>query len=215
MPFVCSINNTVYTCVVFSDDHGKTWSPGGLAQEGSKESEFVQTISCGDDGALYALERNFQKVPGKKLFGLSFNGGTNFSQVGTVDSLISPVTPQWIGIVSGLTRLSFAKVSGRNRILFSDPNCPNERKNMTIKVSYDETGSWSSGKVIYSGPSGYSDLVRISEEEAGLVYERGVHSAYEAVTFARMNVDWIDDGQYKTTPLETELRNCSPWIVYL
>lgn len=60
---------------------------------------------------------------------------------------------------------------------------------MTIKMSDDSGASWSVLKTVWPGPSAYSVLSVLSQDDAfslGLVYERGVKALYETVTFTSL-----------------------------
>ncbi|CAN5397337.1 hypothetical protein BH20BAC1_BH20BAC1_01650 [soil metagenome] len=49
--------------------------------------------------------------------------------------------------------------AGKNRILFSNANSMEERKGMTVKISYDEGKTWPEQKTIYTGSTAYSSLM--------------------------------------------------------
>ena len=79
-----------------------------------------------------------------------------------------------------------------DRILFSNPASINREK-MTIKLSYDECQSWNDGKVLYQGPSGYSNLCVTPDMTICCLYERGEKDYRETITLARFNLDWLTD----------------------
>ena len=58
----------------------------------------------------------------------------------------------------------------------SNANDETERKNMTIKITENLAQSWRSFKQIYSGPSGYSQLVQLNKTHMGLLFECGLES---------------------------------------
>ncbi|MFH1269310.1 MAG: sialidase family protein, partial [Planctomycetota bacterium] len=57
--------------------------------------------------------------------------------------------------------------------------------------------------VIHSGPSAYSCLTVLKDGTIGLLYENGQKTAYEKLTFARFNVEWLTDGQDSLTKAKT------------
>ena len=63
---------------------------------------------------------------------------------------------------------------------------------MKQQVSFDETPSWSAGKVIYDGPSAYSDMVKLPGGSVGLLYESGTKQPYERITFATLSAALLD-----------------------
>ena len=64
-----------------------------------------------------------------------------------------------------------------------------------MRLSYDEGKTWPVAKVIYAGPSAYSDLVVLPDGTIGCLYERGQKHAYEKITFARLTLSWLTKGK--------------------
>lgn len=69
---------------------------------------------------------------------------------------------------------------------------------MTVSVSLDQGKSWARHKLIYEGPSTYSDLVVLPDRTIGLLYgkdrlerERSGGSTPKHVVFARFNYEWL------------------------
>jgi sialidase-1 len=62
------------------------------------------------------------------------------------------------------------------------------RKNLTIKVSYDEGKTWTKGKTIYAGSSAYSDLVVMKNGDIGLLFEK---NDYTENVFMSFPFPWI------------------------
>lgn len=60
----------------------------------------------------------------------------------------------------------------RNRLLFANASHKDERKNMTIRISYDEGKTWSEGKTVYAGSSAYSSMTILSNGDVGLLFEK-------------------------------------------
>ena len=67
--------------------------------------------------------------------------------------------------------------------LFSNPAVSNGRTHMTIKSSFDEGNSWSNSKLIYEGPSAYSNLAKLPNGNIGLFFEMGEENPYEKMKF--------------------------------
>lgn len=63
-----------------------------------------------------------------------------------------------------------------------------------IRSSYDEGRTWESvdrGKTVTTDWSGYSDMVAVSHDEVGLMYEGGAVDARDEIRFARFTEDWL------------------------
>lgn len=80
-----------------------------------------------------------------------------------------------------------------DRVLFANPAHDERRRRMTVRSSFDETQNWDNGKLIHRGFSAYSDMVRIEDNQVGLLYEGGEEHAYEQIRFARFTTAWLDD----------------------
>jgi sialidase-1 len=65
---------------------------------------------------------------------------------------------------------------------------------MTVTVSYDECQTWPVSRLLNKGPSAYSDLTVAPDMTICCLYERGEKSAYEKVTLAQFNIEWLSNG---------------------
>ena len=86
----------------------------------------------------------------------------------------------------------------RNRLLFSNP-ADIERRNMTIRLSYDDGRTWPVFRQVHAGPSAYSCLTVLPDMTAGCLYERGDQTPYEKITFARFDLEWLTQGKDSLT----------------
>jgi sialidase-1 len=89
-------------------------------------------------------------------------------------------------------RYTLAAAHGRNRLLFSNPADRSQRVRLTVRLSYDEGKSWPVARVLHQGPAAYSSLVVLADGRIGCLYERGVKSPYETITFARFHLAWLE-----------------------
>jgi sialidase-1 len=65
----------------------------------------------------------------------------------------------------------------RENVLFtSNANDKTVRQNMTVKITKDAANTWNIYRQIYSGPSGYSQLVQLNKTHMGLLFECGLES---------------------------------------
>jgi sialidase-1 len=67
-------------------------------------------------------------------------------------------------------------------VFFSNPASA-VRNNMTIKMSTDDGISWAKKKVIFNGPSAYSDLVMLSVDKVAILYEAGIGAYTDGIAF--------------------------------
>lgn len=167
--------------IIYSDDHGTTWQIGGIVGVGTNECEVVETA----DGLVYINCRNY--VGGKRrAVARSRDGGLTFDPVLYDETLVEPICQ------ASVVRFSEAGRHGCNRVLFSNP-ASTKREKMTVRLSYDEGGSWAVSKLLFDGPAAYSDLAVTPDMTICCFYERGEEHAHETLTLARFNLAWLTD----------------------
>jgi len=182
------------SAVIYSDDRGATWKPGGLINE-----EHFNTNECSvyeaADGTLWMNMRGGDSLPAEKrrpfrLIAKSSDGGLTWSKTHHDDNLTCPQC------LASTLRYSWPE-QGRSRLLFANPADRSNRINMTVRLSYDEGRSWPVSRQIFAGPSAYSCLARLPNGGVGLLYERGDKHRYEKLTFARFTLKWLERGKGK------------------
>lgn len=173
----------LYSHVIYSDDHGKTWKIGGTAGPETNESAVVQLA----DGSLLL---NMRSYAGKqhRAIALSYDGGLTWSPLRLDPTLIEPICQ------ASMIRYTLATEAGRNRLLFSNPADTARRDRMTVRLSYNEGKTWPVARMVYAGPSAYSSLAVLHDGTIGLLYERGAANANEEIEFARFNLAWLAHG---------------------
>lgn len=185
-----------------------SWTVGGAAQSGSRESEAVQVWSNSTAIAAPALllnERNFGTSPGHRMVEWSLDGGATYTG-GHVDSTLpTPITGNWTGIVGGFSRLSVGPAPAasahathtagdRNRLVFASASAATTRADMTVRLSYDEGATWATSKVLHSGPAGYADIAAVSPAAAGIIFENGDAGGTFAdrISFSMLPLAWLE-----------------------
>jgi sialidase-1 len=173
--------------VIFSDDHGKSWQIGGIADEGTNESTVLETA----DGRLYLNCRNKAHLAeggNYRAIAWSQDQGESFAPIDHDTALLEPVCQ------ASVCRFTTAAEHGRNRILFSNPNS-RTRDHLTVRMSYDEGGTWPVQRLLHAGPAAYSDLCVTREMSICCLYERGEQGPYERITLARFSIEWLSGGE--------------------
>jgi sialidase-1 len=182
----------------YSDDRGNTWTLGGIAADGTNESQVVELA----DGRLMVNMRNHppKKPENMRMVAASGDNGRTLGETTIDRALIEPPAQ------ASLLRYSLAtgdpgksptksttKNHGRNRLLFANPAAA-KRERMTVRLSYDEGATWAVSRVIHEGPAAYSCLVVLRDRTIGLLYERGGETPYERITFTRFTLGWLTRG---------------------
>jgi sialidase-1 len=179
---------TMFSHVVYSDDHGKTWRLGGSVAPHTDECQAVEL----DDGRLMLNMRNYwglndgRPERGKmRAVAYSADGGLSWTQLTFDAKLIEPVCQ------ASLIRL-FPTDSDEGGLVFSNPASQDQRVRMTVRLSRDRGKSWIRSRVLCPGPAAYSCLTAISADGTiGCLYETGRSSPYEVIRFARFPRQWL------------------------
>jgi len=165
--------------LVYSDDHGESWTTGAVLPEGSDEVTLVETV----DGGIYVSYRKNTLSTGRRHFACSVDGGGSFCEYGEHEEITDR------NLHAGLARYS-SEVEGKpNIILFSNPRGPD----MTIYMSRDEGRTWTTQKILASCPTRYSDLAVTPEGTILCLYTNGTVRDQEKITVARFNLEWLMD----------------------
>lgn len=157
-----------YSHAIYSDDQGKTWSIGGVHQGYTNESAVAELA----DGRVYQNMRSYTGEHCRRV-AYSADGGLTWSEDQSDPALVEPVCQG-----------SVLSDSASPLLLFSNP-ASTKREKMTVRGSVDGGATWPVSMSLYGGPSAYSDLVRIDDENVGCLYERGEKSPYESIVFTR------------------------------
>jgi sialidase-1 len=192
------------TSVIYSDDLGRTWSRGEIA--GPNEGEWViPNETCAvqlADGRVLLNMRSESKA-NRRLLATSRDGATGWSRPQFHDQLLEPIC------MASMVRLT--ETPAKNRLLFANPHNlaradgkevagkNRDRKNVSVKLSYDESVTWPVSKTVEPGFSGYSDLAVAKDGTILLFYERGSTDGANiyktgSLTVARFNLEWLTDG---------------------
>ena len=197
------------TSTVYSDDQGKTWQAGEIAlpctEEWINPNETIAIELA--DGRVMLNARSESKAH-RRLITTSKDGATGWSTPKFDDALLEPIC------MGSLVRYSLAADGGKNRILFcnpdnisradgkEEPGKGRDRKNVTVKISYDEGLTWPVSKSIEPGPSMYSDIAVTHKGTILCFHGRGVKPGFagEALTLSRFNLEWLTDGKDSPAP---------------
>lgn len=154
-----------YSHTAYSDDGGKTWLPGQAVPEGGVGECCVAELP---DGTLML---NMRASDGfYRKYSISSDGGLTWSAP-EVDSRLIDCDCQGSILSDGAS------------LFFSNAASATERMNMTVKKSSDWGTSWEGQYMVWSGKSGYSDLVNLSEDSIAVFYEGGENRYTDGLDF--------------------------------
>ncbi|MFE9681585.1 exo-alpha-sialidase [Streptomyces sp. NPDC002701] len=168
---------------LYSDDGGVTWRIGFVDDsydgvDNANESAVAQL----PDGRLYFSSRDQNgSSAGNRLDSYSSDGGVTLDRPYRVQPTLDAVP-----VVQG----SVLQVRGRAGapLLFSGPSVPTVRQSMAVWRSGDRGVSFTRARTLSSLRAAYSDLVQLSSDRVGLLYETGVAGPYERIEFRRLGL---------------------------
>ena len=162
-----------YSHIIYSDDKGKTWQLGGSTPQHQVNECTVAEMPNGD---LMLNMRNYDRDSKNRKISISKDGGITWSSLKDDPVLIEPICQGSL-------------LKHEDRLFFSNPASKKSRENMTLKISDDDGISWDNKIVINKGPSAYSDLVTVDEDQIGILYEGGLESPYDGIAFEIVHVE--------------------------
>ena len=170
--------------VIYSDDGGEAWVPGGRSESEVGECSIVER----SDGAVYVNHRTSASKARnpERLQNVSLDGGETFTA-------LEPSGLKDARCHAGLTALPLS--SGNRLLLMSSVPGPG-RKGLTLNASEDEGRSWKLLRVIEPGQAAYSDLAVLSNGQIICVYETGEKTSRRHLAIARFNLAWIEENEF-------------------
>jgi sialidase-1 len=179
----CLVNLNRGLYVFGSNDHGKSWYFIDTPIKPADESKMVELV----DGS-WMINSRVNDKKGIRYVHVSGDEGKTWESH-PESALIDP------GCNGSIIRYtSINDGYKKNRLLFANAKMGNGRKNMTVRISYDEGKTWSEGKTIYPGSSAYSCLTILKNGDIGLFFEK---EEYTENPFLSFSLKWLTDGNDK------------------
>ena len=178
----CMVNLNEGMHLFSSDDHGKSWELLDVPIAPANESKVVEL----NDGSWMVNSRIELDSVNLRYVHISHDQGKSWvskAEPSLIDPQCNASIIRYTSTIDGYKK---------NRLLFSNAKMKKERKNMTVRISYDEGKTWSEGKTIYSGSSAYSSLTVLENGEIGLLFEKNNHEENPFVSFT---LSWLTDGK--------------------
>jgi len=170
----------------YTDDHGKTFSLGEtLLIPGSNEATAAQ-ISGNN---LMLNVRNQKGDIRARIVAISKNGGDTWDTSYFDKNLPDPVCEGSI--------LTIGEKNGKNILAFCNAADSIRRDNLTLRISFDDGYSWPVSIPVDKSPEGsirsdftaYSDIVKLSPDEIGVLYEYENYSqiVFKVISWKKVN----------------------------
>ncbi|MEC3878960.1 sialidase family protein [Parapedobacter sp. 10938] len=171
--------------VIVSDDHGKTWKPGGIVPPTIGEMSESTVFESGDG----TLVMNMRWHDGLyRAVSKSYDRGITWSDPEAHTDLQDPVCQGSV--------IRYSADKSDKRVLFSNLNHQETgtamRGRLTVKLSTDDGERWLQSKEIVPGPAGYSDLAITKNGGIAVFFESGTEIYSQKLTIARLNMQDFD-----------------------
>ena len=183
------------TATIYSDDHGQTWHAGDIAvpctEQWINPNETVAIELA--DGRVMLNVRSESKTH-RRLVTISPDGAIGWSAPKFDNALLEPICMASL-IRFDAKRILFANPDNLTRADGKEtPGKNRDRKNLSVKLSYDDGQTWPVNKSIEPGWSAYSDLAVTKTGAILCFYGRSSKSGFagDRLTVARFNLDWLN-----------------------
>jgi sialidase-1 len=213
---VYSVSRTepTHSHLLFSDDQGVTWKLGAPVGPDTCEPQVAEL----ENGVLM-LNMRRPPGAGCRQVAVSRDGGDTWSEARDEPALIEPgcqasllrySTPGASAIPASLVAASLRDAQTRRTapwlqcigdvpstpaegfgpLLFSNPTNRTERRDLVVRLSYDNGRTWPTSRLVHEGPCQYSCLTTLHDGTVGLLYEK-----QSAIAFARFTLAWVEEGR--------------------
>lgn len=156
----------------YTDDHGKTFHLGATVNLPGGNESMATELS---HNKLMMNTRNQKGDVRARIVSISSDGGKTWDTTNIDKTLIDPVNQGSI--------LTVGKKKGKAIIAFCNAADTKRRDNLTLRISYDDGSTWSKNIVVDKSTddkkddfTAYSDIVKISKNKIGVLYERDNYS---------------------------------------
>ncbi len=203
-----------YSSAMYSDDGGKVWQTSKpFPVFGTGEAALAE---LSDGRVLYNSREHMSR--NNRYFAWSEDGGDLWNDA-TQTVLPDGVRGSSYGCMGGMIRLP---VAGRDILITSNldtdagemptqtgASTSKGREKVSVWASFDGARTWPVKRLIYDGPSAYSNLGvgrsgTPSQGKIYLIFEGGPKDCYEAVQVVSFNLSWLLNGKDVGAFLDTK-----------
>ena len=160
---------------MYSKDGGKTWKIHNHARTNTTEAQVAEV----EPGVLMLNMRD-NRGGSRAVYTTTDLGKTWKEHESSRTALREPVC-----MASLISVKAEDNVLGKDILIFSNPNSTSQRKDITIKISFDGGYTWSEENQILLDEGynwGYSCLTMVDKETIGILYESSVaHMTFQSI----------------------------------
>lgn len=156
-------NGVPYSGILFSTDKGKTWEAKHTNYSNTTEAQVVEI-----EPNVLMLNMRDNRGKSRAVFTTDNMGETWTKHPSSNKLLQDPVC------MASLIKIPSSKnILEKDILIFSNPNNEDNRKDITLKISYDNGNTWSNKSILLDSEYGwgYSCLTPIDDSTIGIIYE--------------------------------------------
>ncbi len=163
----------------YTDDHGKTFQ---LSQNVTLPGSNEATAASLSGSGLLLNARNQRGDVRARIIARSNDGGQTWATIALDKNLPDPICEGSI--------LNIGVKKRKHMLAFCNAADTAKRNNLTLRISFDEGQSWAKSILLDKSEDGrkdftaYSDIVKVSKKEIGVLYER---DGYSQIVFTLVN----------------------------
>lgn len=195
-----------YSTALYSDDGGAVWQTSKpFPVFGTGEAALAE---LSDGSILYNSREHMSR--GNRYLAWSYDGGDLWIGANQSPDLPDGARGTSYGCMGGMIRLP---VAGHDILLYSNldtdagempkqvgASTSKGREKITVWASFDGGKTWPVKRLIYEGPSAYSNLGvgrtgTPSQGKIYLLFEGGPSDCYEAIQVVSFNLSWLLGGR--------------------
>lgn len=176
------VNGQKGLTVFGSNDHGKTWYSIKNFIKPADESKIIDLPN-----GNWMINSRVNRF-GYRYVHTSLDEGKTWTS--RVDSTL--IDPGCNGSIVKYS--SIADGSDKDRVIISNAADKKRRKNLTVRISYDNGKTWSHSRTIYEGGAAYSSLTVLKNGDIAVFYEKDDYKSNEVVIFS---LEWLTKGEDK------------------
>lgn len=176
---------------IFSDDHGRTWQSAGMLPDNFPNTNEPVAVEL-RDGRVMINSRCAHETH-RRLISISPDGRSRWSDWQPVEDLIDPICFGSIHRYDAKTIL-FSNPNSQTTELAGNWTLTYDRKNLTIRSSYDDGLTWPVKRTLEPGPSAYSDLAVLDDGTILCLFEDGMLTGMAdtaRLSLARFDMAWL------------------------
>ncbi|XP_038148358.1 sialidase-4-like [Cyprinodon tularosa] len=187
---------------LYSDDSGENWQFGSLLEGKSIECQMAE-VSDGKGRFIYC---NARSQGGHRVEAVSDSKGHAFT-VYSNKKLVETGYGCQGSVISFPAQTEAAADGGENQwLLYTHPSHAKKRINLGVflNTSPSDPNAWSDPRILYKGPSGYSDLAYLGDGWFACLFECGKEEETERIAFKIFNFSEIkvNTQESRTCPLQ-------------